>query len=340
MAEQIPLVLWTEDENGKLVPRKTATTMELKESGTATVVKSLAAGTITNNSDGTWSIEPTGLVFSKLYDLYVNGTLEAEWTAFKLPTQDLLYAGLLDGVTIGLVGGKIAVIGGVFASQADMTTAQEAIADLGTAVAAKAEQENMDAAEGAIDALEESVAAIQDDIVLDFADPKNIDQTKSISQNLERLDNAIESISTISEGVNIGGIRVVYSDAALDTSPSGTTLDFTPYVIDTMTSTFKDFLLAPYWKFATDSRVLIVFEFMSEADPPTAPPQVKITIDDSLTQTVTLTSDNYNGNYGVYSALINISSINNSTYHEILFQGGNADPDYQAKVKKVQILAY
>lgn len=86
---------------------------------------------------------------------------------------------------------------------------------------------------------------------------------------------------------------------------------------------WKDIRLLPFWKFVSDSTLLVVFELTSMGNPPSAPPTVKVIIDGGLSKVVEGQSVNFNGIYGAYSTLISISGLNTTSIHEIHVQGLN-----------------
>lgn len=355
MAEQIAVLLTVEDVDGYIVPNKTPTTVELWVHG-GSKVKDLVSG-IVNNGDGTYSIDPSGLVYSALYDLKVDGVIEDEWKEFRLPTPDLLYSTLLDDVTIGLVGGKVAVLDdGIGKTKIAADVAGPGMVqnedgslspkpdDITTEIVANkfvvkdgvfASGDEMDDAEAAIAAV---VAIVGDGV---FGNDKIIAPlgSKDLTNVILALSQEIWSliVSGGSGGGSGGGVRTLYSDYTQDLSPSET-IAMPIYVIDMATSSYKDLLVLPYYKKPGETLMMMSFAMCSQGNPPSASTIVKLNVGGE-SETIELSSENYNSVYGVYSIQVEVAGLALSTMHTIRVQGLNGAAEDQSYVKGLEINA-
>jgi len=335
--------LFGQDSNellsGQLVKIKNVTTGDFVASTTPEGIQLK----LTDNNDGTYYVDglPSGL-----YSVYVNSDTNAQEELQNIP---FLNEDILAHLNNAVIHRSINDAG---VSATDLWSAAKIIAQL----ALKGDLSALNALAATV-ALKADAGHVHSDylpatgVSADFQIVSNVlgfkpnftlqtilSNTMNLNQNLELLQNAIESLSGSTGSVG-AGYRVVYTDKASDLTPSGT-LEFEEYVIDLMTSTFKDFLLIPFHKFTPDSTLLVVFEMTQLSDAPAAPPQVKVWVDDSLSKLVECQTVNFGGVYGVYSAVLSIAGLNTTSIHTIRLQGLNADPDYVAKVRKVQVLAY
>lgn len=298
---------------------------------------------LTDNNDGTYFVDglPSGL-----YSVYVNSDTNVQEELQNIPflnedfithlNNALIHRSINDAGIGATDLWSAAKIIAALALKADAT----ALTALVSTVALKADAEHSHSGYLPASGVSADFQILENILSFkpNFTIEKLLSNNKTLGQNLELLQAAIESLSgsTSSGG---GGYRVVYSDSVSDLTPSGT-LEFEPYEIDVMTDEFKDFKLIPLYKFSPDSTLLVVFEMTHAGESPTAPPQVKIWVDDSLNKTVECQTINLGGNYGVYSANISIAGLNTTSIHSIRLQGLNADPDDVARVRKVQVLAW
>ncbi len=298
---------------------------------------------LTDNNDGTYFVDglPSGL-----YSVYVNSDTNVQEELQNIPffNEDFLthlnnsaiHRSINDaGISATDLWSAAKIIASL-ALKADAT----ALAALTSTVAGKADAEHSHSGYLPASGVSADFQIESNELSFkpNFTLQTILSNTMNLNQNLELLQAAIESLSG-SIGSGGGGYRVVYSDSVGDLTPSGT-LTFEEYVIDVMTSTFKDFKLIPLHKFTPDSTLLVVFEMTQLGETPIAPPQVKVWIDDSISKVVECQIVNFGGNFGVYSATISIAGLNTTSIHSIRLQGLNVDADYVAKVRKVQVLAW
>jgi len=298
---------------------------------------------LVDNNDGTYFVDglPSGI-----YSVYVNSDTNVQEELQNVPflneeflthlNNTLIHRSINDaGVSESDLWSAAKIIASL-ALKADAT----ALAALVSTVAQKADAEHSHSdylpASGV--SVDFQIASNELSFKPNFTLQTILSNTMGLNQNLELLQAAIESLSGTT-GSGGGGYRVVYSDSVSDLTPSGA-LEFEPYEIDVMTDEFKDFKLIPLYKFSPDSTLLVVFEMTQLGETPIAPPQVKVWIDDSISKVVECQIVNFGGNFGVYSATISIAGLNTTSIHTIRLQGLNADPDYTARVRKVQVLAW
>jgi len=246
MAEGLHIILTQQDSSGNLVPN-TGATVELIEHSTSTTVKSTddPPGGITDNGDGTYTIDPSGLSTDKLYDLKVNGVIENEWTEFRIPgLPDILYEDKLDNSTIGIVASKVAVLDdgitkekiasdvagaglvqnadGSLSPDVDDTTIEINDSDK------LAVKDGVFASQSDLTDLENTVTSIQNDIgtgsgtgTLDFSGTNIVEDSTDLINAIKELDKQVYANYQVLNTPEVNQEQVVYVDATTNASIGG-----------------------------------------------------------------------------------------------------------------------
>ena len=246
MAEGLHIILTQQDSSGNLVPN-TGATVELIEHSTSTTVKSTddPPGGITDNGDGTYTIDPSGLSTDKLYDLKVNGVIENEWTEFRIPgLPDILYEDKLDNSTIGIVASKVAVLDdgitkekiasdvagaglvqnadGSLSPDVDDTTIEINDSDK------LAVKDGVFASQSDLTDLENTVASIQNDIgtgsgtgTLDFSGTNIVEDSTDLINAIKELDKQVYANYQVLNTPEVNQEQIVYVDATTNASVGG-----------------------------------------------------------------------------------------------------------------------
>ena len=242
MAEGLHIILTQQDSSGNLIPN-TGATVELIEHSTSTTVKSTddPPGGITDNGDGTYTIDPSGLSTDKLYDLKVNGVIENEWTEFRIPgLPDILYEDKLDNSTIGIVASKVAVLddgitkekiasdvagagltqnaNGSLSPDVDDTTIEINDSDK------LAVKDGVFASQSDLTDLENTVASIQNDIgtgsgtgTLDFSGTNIVEDSTDLINAIKELDKQVFANYQLLSTPEVNQEQVVYTDSTTST---------------------------------------------------------------------------------------------------------------------------